>query len=153
MGESMELRPIGTVGRKDGKAFLRIDAPYRAGLAGLEEFSHCAVFWWAGFDFGFDGRGVLESELPYAPGHRAGVFACRGPFRPNPVCVTVCEVKHVDMKKGILEVGNIDAFDDTVVVDIKAYYGCTDRVRECSTPAWLPDWGEWIPEEGIGLED
>jgi tRNA (Thr-GGU) A37 N-methylase len=61
-------------------------------------------------------------------------------------------VLHVDREKGVLEIDNIDAFDDTVVVDIKAYYGCTDRVRECRTPSWLPDWGEWVPEGGIGLE-
>jgi tRNA-Thr(GGU) m(6)t(6)A37 methyltransferase TsaA len=153
MSGSMELVRIGTVRRKDGRAWVEIEPGFREGLEGLEEFSHCHVLWWVHENFGFDARNVLSGELPYAPGHRAGVFACRGPFRPNPIAMTVCPIRAVDREAGTVEVADIDAFDGSPVVDVKAYYGCCDRVNEPRVPAWLPDWGAWVPDQGIGLED
>ncbi len=155
MDEKMELRRIGTV-RRDGKGVkIEIEPPFRDGLEGLEEFSHCHVLWWSGSDFGmgFDTRAVLKGDLPYAPGHSSGVFANRSPFRPNLVAMTVCPIVRLDAATGILEPADIDALDGTAVLDIKPYYGCCDRVREPRTPSWLPPWGEWIPDGGLGLED
>jgi tRNA (Thr-GGU) A37 N-methylase len=155
MEQTMTIRGIGAVRRENGKTFAEIEAAYRPALAGLEEFSHCHVIWWAGSDFGmgFDTRTVLEGELPYAPGRKSGVFANRSPFRPNLIAMTVCPIRSVDRKTGRIELAAIDALDGTAVLDVKPYYGCCDRVRAPRTPSWLPDWGEWIPEEGIGLED
>jgi tRNA (Thr-GGU) A37 N-methylase len=67
--------------------------------------------------------------------------------------MTVCPILRVDQAAGSLEVAAIDALDGTAVLDVKPYYGCCDRVREPRTPSWLPDWGEWIPEGGIGMDD
>lgn len=155
MDERMELRKVGIVRREAGRTFVDLLPEYRAALAGLEEFSHCHVLWWSGSDFGmgFDTRSVLEGELPYAPGRRSGVFANRSPFRPNLVALTVCPVRAVDAAAGRLELAAIDALDGTAVLDVKPYYGCCDRVRAPRTPAWLPPWGEWVPEDGIALDD
>jgi tRNA-Thr(GGU) m(6)t(6)A37 methyltransferase TsaA len=150
MDATMSLARIGTVRRAEGKAWIEIDPPYRAGLEGLEEFSHCHVLWWAHEDFGFDARSILGGELPYAPGHRAGVFACRGPFRPNPIALTVCPITGVDREAGRVQVADIDAFDGSPVVDIKSYYRSCDRVRDPREPSWLPDWGSWLPDNGLG---
>ncbi len=46
-----------------------------------------------------------------------------------------------------------DAYDGTPTVDLKAYLPVCDRVKEPSIPEWLSYWPEWMPEEGIGLED
>lgn len=154
MTDEMRLVRIGAVRRSGGKVRLEIDEAYREGLEGLGEFSHCHVLWWAGHDFGmgFDTRSVLSCDLPYAPGRRAGVFGCRGPFRPNLVAMTVCPLRSVDRSAGIVELADIDALDETVVLDIKPYYGSCDRVRSPRVPPWLPDWGDWLPEGGAGLE-
>lgn len=154
MGEEMLVREVGRIGRVGGRTFVTIGEPFRAALRGLEEFSHCHVLWWAGSDFGlgFDTREVLEGELPYAPGRSAGVFACRGPFRPNPIAITVCPVVAVDLGRGEVELRNIDALDGSAVLDLKPYYPSVDRLREARVPDWLPDWGEWAPEEGFALE-
>jgi tRNA (Thr-GGU) A37 N-methylase len=152
MDEKMELVRIGTIRRSAEGVFVEVEAPFRQGLEGLEEFSHCHVLWWAHADFGFDKRKVLGGELPYAPGHKAGVFACRGPFRPNLVSMTVCPITSVDRASGRIGVADIDAFDGTPVIDIKSYYGVCDRVKEPRQPEWLPNWGEWVPEKGLGLE-
>lgn len=149
---TMELVRIGAVRRRDGRTFVEIEPAFREGLEGLEEFSHCHVLWWVHEELGFDARKVLSGDLPYAPGHRAGVFACRGPFRPNLIAMTVCPILAVDREAGIVEVADIDALGGSPVVDMKAYYGCCDRVREPRVPAWLPDWGSWVPDRGIGLE-
>ncbi len=58
------------------------------------------------------------------------VFAYRGPFRPNPIAMTVCPVRSVDRRAGIVDVADIDALEGTPVVDVKGSDGCSDRVRE-----------------------
>jgi tRNA (Thr-GGU) A37 N-methylase len=155
MSDDMRLVKIGTVSRSCGRTTIEIAQAYRRALAGLEEFSHCHVLWWSGDDFGmgFDTRSVLEGDLPYAPGRSSGVFANRSPFRPNLIAITVCPIRSIHMSSGAIEVGNIDALDGTAVLDIKPYYGCCDRVRSPRVPSWLPDWGEWAPDAGIGLEE
>ena len=152
---TMELRKIGTVERRGDRTLIVLDAEYREGLKGLDEFSHCHALWWSGEDFGMgiDTRSVLTAELPYAPGKRAGVFACRGPFRPNLIAMTVCPIRGLDAARGEVEVAAIDAMDGTTVLDIKPYYPSVDRVRNARVPAWLPDWGEWVPDGGFGMED
>jgi len=151
----MRLVEIGTVTRREGKTRVELREEYRKALEGLSEFSHCHVLWWSGSDFGMgiDTRAILGGELPYAPGHSSGVFANRSPFRPNLIAMTVCPILSVEVASGFLELAAIDALEGTSVLDIKPYYGSCDRVRASKTPSWLPDWGEWFPEGGIGLED
>ncbi len=57
----------------------------------------------------------------------------------------------VDEKNGIIEVSDIDAYDGTPIVDLKAYFPVCDRVKEARIPKWLSNWPEWMPEQGIGL--
>jgi len=49
------------------------------------------------------------------------------------------------------EVSDIDAYDGTPIVDLKAYFPVCDRVKEATIPEWLSNWPEWMPEQGIGL--
>ena len=128
-----------------------IDAPYRPALKELGTFSYVIVFWWAGRFDNAEQRSVLVTPLPYADGVEAGVFACRSPERPNLIMTTVCELKGVDQKNGVVKVNNIDAFEGTPVVDIKPYYPITDRVQDAHIPEYLADWPQWLPDEGIGL--
>lgn len=65
--------------------------------------------------------------------------------------MTTCKLLGVDEEAGLLKLAEIDAFDGTPVVDVKAYFPVCDRVQEARIPAWLSDWPEWMPEEGIGL--
>jgi len=48
-------------------------------------------------------------------------------------------------------VQNIDALDGTPVIDLKAYFPVSDRVKDARLPDWLVGWPEWFPEEGLGL--
>lgn len=57
----------------------------------------------------------------------------------------------VDEMKGEVEVENIDAYDGTEIIDIKAYFPVCDRVKDAKIPDWLQGWPDWMPDEGIGL--
>jgi tRNA-Thr(GGU) m(6)t(6)A37 methyltransferase TsaA len=149
MSDAMALRPIGVVKRRDD-VVLEIDPPYRPALAKLDEFSHVIVLWWATGHDNPESREIMRCELPYAPGVEAGVFACRAEYRPNPIGITVCPITGIDEAAGVVTVADIDAFDDTPILDLKPYIGVTDRVQDVTVPGWFEGWPEWLPEEGLG---
>jgi tRNA (Thr-GGU) A37 N-methylase len=93
----------------------------------------------------------MQCELPYAEGEIAGVFACRSEYRPNPIAVTVCEIVSIDEEAGTVGLTNIDAFDNTPLLDLKPYIPVVDRVQEVKTPDWYAEWPQWFPAEGIGI--
>jgi hypothetical protein len=41
--------------------------------------------------------------------------------------------------------------DEMSMIGIKAYFPVCDRVQTTYIPAWLSNWPEWLPEEGLGL--
>lgn len=143
------VRPVGRVrgGRTDrddtdhwGEVICDVVVdPERFGpsaLAGLDEFSHVEVI------FVFDqvrersdytgtrpGRGRLD--LP-----AVGIFAERGPRRPNRIGTTMCEILHVDGTS--LRVRGLDALDDSPVLDLKPVMRqlVPSGVRQ---PEWVDD--------------
>ena len=148
-----EVSPIGYVRREDGRTYLDLLEPYVPALKELERFSHVQVFWWFSECADEMCRAVTQSDhAPYdAP--TLGVFACRGPVRPNPIALTAAEMVNVDHELGIVEIVNIEAFDGTPVLDLKPYIPSCDRVRDVRVAEWATDWPEWLPEEGLGLEE
>jgi tRNA-Thr(GGU) m(6)t(6)A37 methyltransferase TsaA len=149
--KTFQMVPIGTVHRSDEHIKLEILPPFRPALKQLGHFSHVMVFWWADKHDNEQSRGIMQTEPPYAAGRVTGVFATRAEYRPNPIGMTTCKLLSVDEENGVLQVADIDAYDGTPVVDLKAYFPVCDRVREATIPEWLSDWPEWMPEEGLGL--
>lgn len=145
------IHPIGLIRRMEGITRIEIQEEYRPALKQLDHFSHVMIFWWADKHDNPKSRTTLTCEPPYARGHLTGVFACRAEYRPNPIAMTVCKILEVDEQEGVLRVADIDAFDGTPVVDLKAYFPVCDRVRDAHIPGWLTGWPEWLPEEGLGL--
>ena len=151
--ETFEIFPVGHVRRDDGKTYIEILEPYAPALKELEHFSHVQVFWWFS-EFQDDVyREITQSEhAPYdAP--TLGMFACRSPVRPNPIGLSTTKVLNVDHDAGVVEIANIDTFDDTPVLDLKPYIPVCDRLKDVRVPAWASDWPEWAPDEGPKLED
>jgi tRNA-Thr(GGU) m(6)t(6)A37 methyltransferase TsaA len=122
------MTPIGTVrnNRTDsvltdrwGAVFSTIVVDERFGedcLLGLAEFSHVDVF------FVFDRTTERPDYRPRRPRGRAdlsevGVFADRGPRRPNRIGMTTCEITSVRGRE--LQVRGLDAVTGTPVVDLK----------------------------------
>ncbi len=149
MQNQFQVKSIGQVLRENGKTKVHLLPDYRDGLLRLNEFSHVLVFWWADRCDNEQDRSKLQTQLPYAEDKTAGVFACRAEYRPNPIAMSVCPIVHIDNETGQIEVANIDAVDNTRVLDLKPYFPVCDRVKNVYIPKWLEGWPEWMPEEGI----
>ena len=109
---------------KHGGGELHLIAPYNQADAvrGLESFSHL----WILFVFHQTMEGGWRPTVrpPRLGGNaRMGVFATRSTFRPNPIGMSLVELKGVRCQKEqvILELGTLDLVDGTPVVDIKPY--------------------------------
>ncbi len=149
--KEFKLFPIGHVRRKGEETFIEILEPYRPALKELDKFSHVIIFWWAHENDIDEIRNSTEWQITPPYGEDApvtGIFATRAEYRPNPIAITTTNILELNERKGILKVGGLDAFDDTPVVDIKAYFSICDRVRDCHIAPWLKDWPEWL-EDGI----
>jgi tRNA (adenine37-N6)-methyltransferase len=149
MSAPFQLRPIGRVSspRTDpadttgwGEVEARVELVAELGthaLDGLAGFSHVEVLFW------FD---RISPRASYAEPARArgradmpliGVFAARGPYRPNPVGVSACRI--VEVGDTWLTVRGLDAVDGTPVLDLKP-------VMPILLPAGVtePDWSRTL---------
>jgi tRNA-Thr(GGU) m(6)t(6)A37 methyltransferase TsaA len=147
-----EIRPIGLVERRgDDGARLRVHEPYRACLVGLDGFGHAQVLWWFSACGDERSRATTTVEPPFdAP--PLGVFASRAPTRPNPIALSTVAILGVDVDRGVLEIGAIDAADGSPLIDIKPYLPHYGRVRAPIVPAWAADWPDWMPDEGVEID-
>ncbi|MEL4015730.1 tRNA (N6-threonylcarbamoyladenosine(37)-N6)-methyltransferase TrmO [Dryocola clanedunensis] len=108
----------------DGGGELHLLPPYNQADAvrGLEGFSHL----WLLFVFHQTMEGGWRPTVrpPRLGGNaRMGVFATRSTFRPNPIGMSLVELKGVRCHKDqvILQLGSLDLVDGTPIVDIKPY--------------------------------
>ena len=143
---TMHMQPIGYVRSNDEQSHLEILEPYRPALEKLDKFSHVLVFWWSHQLDSDEYRAMLQCMPPYAGGEVVGIFACRAPYRPNPVSVTTCKLLSVDQERGHIPVEYMDADDGTPIVDLKAYFPISDRVRDVHVAGWARDWPQWLEE-------
>ncbi len=109
---------------EDGGGELVLLPPYNQAEAvrGLSEFSHL----WVMFIFHQTMEGGWRPTVrpPRLGGNaRMGVFATRSTFRPNPLGMSLIELKNVRTQGSdvVLELGSLDLVDGTPVVDIKPY--------------------------------
>ncbi len=145
--QTYEIRPIGHTRVSEGEFYrLEILKPFRPALKLLDQFSHVMVFWWANQHDNVADRNRMQTEPSYAPETEAGVFACRAPFRPNPILLTTCPLLSVDEENGVVELAWIDTFDGTPIVDLKPYIPVSDRIRDVKVADGLADWPEWVED-------
>jgi tRNA-Thr(GGU) m(6)t(6)A37 methyltransferase TsaA len=145
--KELSIAPIGYVrAGKDGFR-LEIESKYLPGLQELEGFSHVNVLWWSHLCDSHECRGILQCDRPYKLGPAAvGVFATRSPARPNPIAVSAVAILRIDSQNGVIHIPFIDAEDGTPIIDLKPYYPCLDRVRECTVPQWCRHWPQWYED-------
>lgn len=120
---------------KHGGGELHLVAPYNRADAvrGLESFSHL----WILFVFHQTMEGGWRPTVrpPRLGGNaRMGVFATRSTFRPNPIGMSLVELKGIRCQKDqvILELGSLDLVDGTPVVDIKPYLPFAEALPDAS---------------------
>jgi tRNA-Thr(GGU) m(6)t(6)A37 methyltransferase TsaA len=137
--KKIEIRPIGFVKRTSSDADVRdkslvsrimLKKDLVKALDGVEEFSHFFIIYW------MHKISNTERKLVHSGGKAemppVGVFACRGPIRPNPIGLTLVEL--VKREENVLWVRGLDAFDSTPVLDIKPYGRPSDIVVNFRAP-------------------
>jgi excinuclease ABC subunit A len=142
-----DIFPVGHIRRKDGQTYLEILKPYTPALKHLSRFSHIRILWWCHRFQDDRFRRSTQSKPPYENAPVTGVFASRSPVRPNPLGLTTTEIIQVDEEEGLIEIANIDAFDDTPIIDLKPYIPSCDRVKDVKVPDWIAHWPDWMQME------
>lgn len=148
--QSYTVTPVGFIRSSDeqGRYAVEVLPAYVDALEQLEQFSHVTVVWWADRHDNPKDRLMTTTQLPYAPGMKAGVFACRSEYRPNPVAITTMPILGIDRQTGTITLPWIDAFDGTPVLDLKPYIPTSDRIRDFKVADWMKEWPEWMEEAG-----
>ena len=133
--EQFILKPIGKVRKVEGSTKLILEKKYEPALQGLDKNSHVWVLWW------FDRNDTAEKRLilqvhpcgnPENP--LTGIFACRSPYRPNLIALSLCRILSVE--NNVVELEKIDAFDETPILDLKPYIPGYDSNDNAVTAKW-----------------
>ncbi len=112
------MKPVGWVRKSGGKTYIEIEPRYQAALLGVDALSSLWVLYWFDRNDSPETRAVLQVHPRGNPENPLrGVFATRSPFRPNLIALT--QVKVVAVRGNVIEIGDIDAFADTPVLDLK----------------------------------
>lgn len=108
------------------------DPNLKTALKTLEQFSHL----WIIFVFhDHGGKDWKPSIRPPRLGgkEKVGVLASRSPHRPNPVGISVVDIRKIDLEAEggpEIHVGAVDLIDGTPVLDVKPYIPYADSVPE-----------------------
>ena len=121
--------PIQSTAAKGIDGTVEIFQEYAEGLDDLEGFSHIILI----YHFHLS-KGSSLKVKPYMDNKAHGVFAMRGPSRPNPIGISI--VRLVRIEENILYIQDLDIIDGTPLLDIKPYVPEFD-IREVEKTGWL----------------
>jgi len=114
---------------------------YSEGLQDLSMFSYIYLLYFAH-------RAAAKADLivtpPWAGGKEVGVFASRSPVRPNPIGLSVVQVKSVTENR--VYTSGLDVFDGTPLLDIKPY------LKDLDTYYWFVKAVDNIGRESLFLK-
>jgi tRNA-Thr(GGU) m(6)t(6)A37 methyltransferase TsaA len=110
---------------------------YAEGLKDLDGFSHIILV----YHFHLAGESRLTVK-PFMDDDAHGVFAMRGPSRPNPIGLSIVRLAAVEAN--ILRIQDVDIVDGTPVLDIKPYVPEFDT-REVVRIGWLGEHVHKLP--------
>ncbi len=121
--------PIQPPGAKNIDGTVEIFPEYMEGLKDVEGFSHIILI----YHFHLSEVMTLRAK-PYMDNKAHGVFAMRGPSRPNPICISIVHL--VRLEENILHIQDVDIVDGTPLLDIKPYVPEFD-IRKVERIGWL----------------
>jgi tRNA-Thr(GGU) m(6)t(6)A37 methyltransferase TsaA len=129
-------------------------------LDGLEGFSHIWVIFWF-----HQAEGWKPKIMPPRGDKKVGCLASRSPHRPNPIGMSVLELKEIKGRN--LKVGSHDLVDGTLILDIKPYLpkvdqksdakeGWTSKVGDLKKFTVIPKFKAqvklaWLKDRGVDL--
>ncbi len=102
---------------------------FEPGLKDLDGFSHIILV----CHFHLARRAKLTAK-PFMDDTERGIFAIRGPSRPNPIGISIVRLKGI--KGPLLMIEDVDIVDGTPVLDIKPYVPRFDEAQQVRI-GWL----------------
>jgi tRNA-Thr(GGU) m(6)t(6)A37 methyltransferase TsaA len=126
-----EGTPIQPAGARGVAGKVEVFPEYVEGLKDIDGFSHIILVYH--FDLS---KGASLRVQPFMDNREHGIFAIRGPARPNPIGFSVVRLLRVE--SGILHIQDVDIVDGTPLLDIKPYVPQFD-MREVERIGWLED--------------
>ena len=132
--DQYHVSPVGIIVKKHSVTDIEIFDEYADALLGLDAYSHINVLYWLHENDTPEKRRTLQVHPRRDPKNPlTGVFATHSPVRPNPIALTLCRILSVDGHR--IRIEEIDALDESPVLDIKGYIPDTDlNVR---VPEWV----------------
>ena len=136
------LRPIGTIRTRyasfddtpvqaalnvEEHGVIELDMSYVDGLEGLGAFSHAWLVTWLGPAEGGPAPEPALRQVPFLlqrTGQEVGIFAMRGPRRPNPIGLSLVRLVAVEPPR--VTFAGVDMIDATPLLDLKPYFRAAD---------------------------
>jgi len=116
---AVNIEPIGVVRKtSEEESTIEIDARHVDGLYSLAEGDRLEVLYWMHKLSDENRKAVRVHPRGDRSRPKEGVFGLRSPMRPNPIGVSVVELRCVRGNR--LSVRNLDALDGSPVLDIKS---------------------------------
>lgn len=112
--KSPQNAPIQPSGASGSDAYITIKPELITGLQDIGGFSHLIII----YHFHLAKAAKLICQ-PFLDNQTHGIFAIRGPNRPNPIGLSIVELKVVEAN--VITIGRNDMVDGTPVLDIKPY--------------------------------
>jgi tRNA (adenine37-N6)-methyltransferase len=110
-----EGSPIQPSAGKNVRGTVELLSEYTDGLKDLEGFSHIILI----YHFHLSKRSIPLLVKPFMDNNVHGIFAIRGPARPNPIGISTTRLLRIE--KNILHIQDLDIIDGTPLLDIKPY--------------------------------
>ena len=106
--------PIQGIFKPEIEAYAELEEKYVPGLKDLDGFSHAIFIYY----FHKSDKVHLQGK-PYLEDETHGIFAIRGPHRPNHLGFTIVKIEKVEGNR--VYFSHVDMLDGTPLLDIKPY--------------------------------
>lgn len=124
-------RQPGVGDRRDGR--IEIYHGYQNLLKDLDGFSHVWVLGWLHHAHGWN-----DLVQPPRDDQKRGLFATRSPHRPNPIGLSVFEIRRIEGRH--VHIGPHDLHDGTPILDLKPYLPYADAIPDAHS-GWVGELG------------
>ena len=138
MNECYQIYPVGIIRKSIDTVWIEIYEKFHDALLGLDDFSHITVCYWFDKNDTPEQRKILQVyPRKNKKNPLRGVFATHSQARPNLIAISICKI--ISIKKNIIYIDKIDAFDKSPVIDIKCFIPSSALKSEIKLPDWLKD--------------
>jgi tRNA-Thr(GGU) m(6)t(6)A37 methyltransferase TsaA len=133
----MDYAPYQPVEDDEGVFRLVLNPEYEQGLNSLGRFKYIYVIYYI-HQLKKEAQMMVKPSWlgSLAPAGGVGLFSSRSPLRPNPIGLSIVQVKKIE--ENVIYTSGLDVFDGTPLLDIKPYIKDLDS-KEDADYGWLDD--------------